>query len=236
MSKKETYSDCPLSPPEIDLASQLLLRAAKNDQTKVIMSSIKNAPDSKVFWSSVKSALEWIQSDVPRGSGYQSSSMTDASKRRLPDDDTASWEQLSSAGESVSEATYIASLPEHIEVPPPWKDGTSPVLRAMMEAKEDHRVSFPPDVTDLRQWGQQLCMTDKYKDANMSYYELIAMAKCDTEVYSYLQFIKSRYGHAAEQAKALEKMTPGRDLARFLLRYGWNQQDSKSTFSRQFKS
>ena len=121
MSKKETYSDCPLSPPEIDLASQLLLRAAKNDQTKAIMSSIKNAPNSKVFWSSVKSALEWIQSDVPRGSGFQSSSMTDASKRRLPDDDAASWEQLSSTGESVNDATYIASLPEHVEVPPPME-------------------------------------------------------------------------------------------------------------------
>ena len=35
-----------------------------------------------------------------------------------------------------------------------------------MEAKEDFQISFPPDVTDLRQWGQQLCMTDKYKDTN----------------------------------------------------------------------
>jgi hypothetical protein len=236
VSKKETFSDCPLSPPEIELASQLLLRAAKNDQTKAIMNSIKNAPNSKVFWVSVNSALEWIQNDVPCGSGYPGSSMTDASKRRFPDDDAASWEQVSSNGESVEQATYIASLPEHVAVPPPWKDGTSPVLKVMMEAKEDIKVSFPPDVTDLRQWGQQLCLTEKYKDANLSYYELLTMAKNDTDVRQYLQFIKSRYGQAAEQAKSFEKMTPGRDLARFLLRYGWNSSDSKATFSRQFKS
>ena len=112
-----------------------------------------------------------------------------------------------------------------------WID---PVLRVMMEAMEDKKILLPDGVIDLMTWGRMICETDKYKDAELSYFELVAMAKTDADVHSYLNFLLKRYGLKPGQAKH-EKHTAGRDLAQFLQRYGWCGDNSDCTSQRRFK-
>lgn len=162
------------------------------------------------------------------------SGLTDASKRRFPDDDNQSWENVSCSAASVDQAIFVANMPEHVPVPPASKDGSNPVLRVMMEAMEDKKIPLPDGVIDLMTWGRMICETDKYKDAELSYFELVAMAKTDADVHSYLNFLLKRYGLKPGQAKH-EKHTAGRDLAQFLQRYGWCGDNSDCTFQRRFK-
>ena len=169
MSRSEapqTFSDVPLTSPEISHASGLLLRASKHGQLYLIEESMKNAPNVKQFLVSAKHSL--AMASTAAGDGYPTpSGMTDASKRRLPDDDNQSWENVSCSAATLDQATFIAGMPEHVPVPSCNKDGTNPVLRVMMEAMEDKKIPLPEGVIDLMTWGRMICETDKYKEADL---------------------------------------------------------------------
>jgi hypothetical protein len=163
--------------------------------------------------------------------------MSDASKRRLDvDDDIQSWEKMSGYSEVPDDATYLAALPASAGIPPPYPDGTSPLLQVMKEAGNDSSIPFPDQVKSIHAWGNCFCKTDKFAKEKISYFELIHRAKTDTDVCQYLNFIKGRFGYSPGVTPNDEKITPGKDLARFLQKYKWNPTGGpKESFSRDFK-
>jgi hypothetical protein len=221
---------------EVSMASGLLLRAVKHGQEQQLMNVVQNAPVAKHLWVKGASVLSDIrgllQGDVPGPS-----SMSDASKRRLDvDDDIQSWEKMSGYSEVPDDATYLAALPASAGIPPPYPDGTSPLLQVMKEAGNDSSIPFPDQVKSIHAWGNCICKTDKFVKEKISYFELIHRAKTDTDVCQYLNFIKGRFGYSPGVTPNDEKITPGKDLARFLQKYKWNPTGGpKESFSRDFK-
>ena len=235
MPRKETFSDQPLNADEIPRAASLLLRAVKHGQAQHVLGFIKEAPGAKPFWAGCYHVM-----DAARPSGYQdpmsvpSTSMNDASKRRVPDD-TLSWENVTENGESLSDASYIASMPETVNIPPPWTDGSNPLLQVMKEIQEDVKIPIPSDIATVHEWGECICETEKYQTAGLSYYELVFKAKTDSDCKQYLSWIKGRFGYVQGKDHPSDKMTPGKDLARFLQRIGWTGAESATSFHRRFK-
>ena len=207
----------------------------KHGQAQHVLGAIKKAPGAKPYWAGCFHVLE-----AARPSGYHdllsmpSSSMNDASKRRVPDD-TSSRENVTEHGETQSDASYIASLSETVNIPPPWADGSSPLLHVMKEIQEDVKIPMPSDIADVHKWGECICETEKYQQAGLSYYELVHKAKTDSDCKQYLSWIKSRFGYVQGKDHPSEKMTPGKDLARFLQRIGWTGVESTTSFHRRFK-
>ena len=160
--------------------------------------------------------------------------MNDASKRRVPDD-TLSWENVTENGESLSDASYIASMPETVNIPPPWTDGSNPLLQVMKEIQEDVKIPIPSDIASVHTWGECICETEKYQTAGLSYYELVFKAQTDSDCRQYLSWIKGRFGYVQGKDHPSDKMTPGKDLARFLQRIGWTGTESATSFHRRFK-
>ncbi|CAL1170381.1 unnamed protein product [Cladocopium goreaui] len=235
MPDQETFSDQPLNADEIPRAASLLLRAVKHGQAQHVLGFIKEAPGAKPFWAGCYHVM-----DAARPSGYQdpmsmpSTSMNDASKRRVPDD-TLSWENVTENGESLSDASYIASMPETVNIPPPWTDGSNPLLQVMKEIQEDVKIPIPSDIASVHKWGECICETEKYQTAGLSYYELVFKAKTDSDCKQYLSWIKGRFGYVQGKDHPPDKMTPGKDLARFLQRIGWTGTESATSFHRRFK-
>lgn len=235
-ARTESFSDEPLSASEVTMASGLLLRAVKHGQEQQLMKVVQSAPHAKHLWVKGGTVLSDIRRTL-RSEGPGPSSMTDASKRRFDDDDDVqSWEKMSGYHEVPDDATYLADLPLNVEIPPPFPDGSSPLLQVMKEAGSDSSIPFPEKVTTIHAWGNTLCKTDKFAKEKISYYELIHRAKTDTEVCQHLNFIKGRFSYVPGVTPADEKVTPGKDLARFLQKYKWNPSGgSKESFNRDFK-
>lgn len=219
-----TYGDGPLDSAEVGRASTLLLRAVKHGQSHLIMETIKKAPNQKPLLVPVQHALTQIH--LAMHEGYQAeppSSMNDASKRRLPDgDDESAWE--------LPTASYAgSSIPTS-----PWPQESDPLLKAMSEYTENTSIPLPKDIPNIQMWGNCLCETDKYVKAKLSYFEMVAMGETDGDMQQYLQFIVNRYGYTP--GEEISKLTPGRDWARFLQRYGWQKTSTTgATFTRRFK-
>ena len=78
--------------------------------------------------------------------------------------------------------------------------------------------------------GENICETEKYQTAGLSYYELVFKAKTDSDCKQYLSWIKGRFGYVQGKDHPSDKMTPGKDLARFLQRIGWTGTESATSF------
>lgn len=236
-ARVETVSDGPLSQHEVTMASGLLLRAVKHGQSHNIMNTLRSAPNSRAYWVGGSTVLQDLHAAVMQNVPGPSS-MSDASKRRLPDEDdeATSWDQVSLTREDLSEAGYMDKLSfGDSNVPAPWIESRSPHLRAMDEVREDPSIPFPSDIQSVETWGKCFCETDKYKEENLKYDQLVQRAKHDTECRKYLKWLVDKYGFKPGVTPSDEKITPGKDLARFLQRSGWKASSSDVTFTRRFK-
>lgn len=235
MLRSSPYSDAPLDENEIARGATLLLRAVKNDQGGEILTLIENAPNAKPYQAPARFVINRSTQVHGRDpDGPAPSSMTDAAKRRHDSDDDASshWTKVSNPDDIKPPYDFAAK--EVFDTP--WTQHDLLTQSVMFDAKEDVNIPKPTDVANLRAWGQCLCQCDKYKEAKLSYFEMIEMAKSDPEMRQYLQYIYGRYGWKAGVTSSTEKITPGKDLARFLQRYGWNaHQANETTFTRQMK-
>ena len=126
-------------------------------------------------------------------------------------------------------------MPETVNIPPPWTDGSNPLLQVMKEIQEDVKIPIPSDIASVHEWGECICETEKYQTAGLSYYELVFKAKTDSDCKQYLSWIKGRFGYVQGKDHPSDKMTPGKDLARFLQRIGWTGTESATSFHRRFK-
>eukprot|EP00438_Fugacium_kawagutii_P012099 Skav209448 [mRNA] locus=scaffold2199:144696:152896:- [translate_table: standard] len=229
--KTETFSDQRLSAHEVSHAAGLLMRAVKHGQGEQVMMIIRGAPSAKGY--AVGSAALVTEAQLLLSQGQPGpSSMTDAVKRRIPDDDHA-WELASDTPDKVPSEYYQGTEPSS----PPWVRVSNPLLETMQEIKEDTNIPLPSDISDVHMWGKCLVETEKYKSEKISYLQMIQMAKSDREIHQYLSYIKKTYGYVPGKTKDDEKVTPGRDLARYLQRYGWNAHgNTQLAFSRRFQS
>ena len=57
---------------------------------------------------------------------------------------------------ALSDASYIASMPETVNIPPPWTDGSNPLLQVMKEIQEDVKIPIPSDIASVHEWGEYL--------------------------------------------------------------------------------
>ena len=235
-ARVETVSDGPLSEHEFAVASSLLLRAVKHGQSHYIMNTIRGAPNSKAYWVGGSTVLQDLHRAVmPNLPGP--SSMSDASKRRLSEDDdeAASWDKVSASREDLSEAAFMDKLSYgDSNVPAPWMESRSPHLRAMDEVREDIRIPFPSDIQSVEVWGKCFCETDKYKEENLKYDQLVQRAKHDADCKKYLKWLVDKYGFKPGVTPSDEKITPSKDLARFLQRSGWKASNTDVAFTRRF--
>ena len=115
-------------------------------------------------------------------------------------------EKMSGYSEVPDDATYLAALPASAGIPPPYPDGTSPLLQVMKEAGTDSSIPLPDQVKSIHAWGNCVCKTDKFAKEKISYFELIHRAKTDTDVCQYLNFIKGRFGYSPGVAPNDEKI------------------------------
>ena len=132
-------------------------------------------------------------------SGYMSAgSMTDAAKRRCPDETALQdFEFLQDPVLSAEEACS-ASLPV---VP---KSLASPIRKPATA----HEIELPEGISTYEEWGRTICDLPKVKDMCMTYRELMANANSgDQEMAKYLSWVKAFNGSSART----------NDFKRFLL-------------------
>eukprot|EP00435_Cladocopium_sp_Y103_P007529 s3180_g2.t1 len=119
-------------------------------------------------------------------------------------------------------------------IPAPWIESRSPPLRALDEVRENESIPFPSDINSVAMWGKCFCETEKYKSDNLQYDQLVQRAKHDAECKKYLKWLVDKYGFKVGVTPSDEKITPGKDLARFLQRSGWKASESDVAFTRRF--
>ena len=47
-------------------------------------------------------------------------------------------------------------MPETVNIPPPWTDGSNPLLQVMKEIQEDVKIPIPSDIASVHEWGEYL--------------------------------------------------------------------------------
>jgi len=127
-------------------------------------------------------------------SGYATSgSMTDAAKRRCPDDSAPCdfeflHDPIESAVESASAGVAQLSMP----VMP--KSMASPIRKHAAVTDSE----LPDGVSTFEEWGRAICDLPKVKHLEMSYRELVNRAEAgDRELTKYLGWVKGFNGSSA---------------------------------------
>ena len=146
--------------------------------------------------------------------------MTDASKRRLPED--SDWEPIDGS-ETLSTSAQVAEfLAENNVVPVPWMPGggeihTNTHLDQWYPALDydggDTRMPLPKGVASYRDWGRTIVTMAKFANGTSTFEDMVRMALGGSpEHIKYLCFIKEKF-----KAKiSTEPASQGPDLCAFL--------------------
>ena len=157
------------------------------------------------------------------GSGGMDSAlggMTDASKRRVPDDDE-DWEAVEGQEPLISAAEVAAFLEANNAVPVPWDpmDGglSIPVVSEWFPEIDyenvDQRIPLPKGVASGRDWGSTLVTMAKFQDGRTTFEDLARTALGgNTDHIKYLSWIKERFKKQISD----EPASQGPDLAAYL--------------------
>ena len=147
-------------------------------------------------------------------------SMTDASKRRLPED--SDWEPIEGS-ETMSTAAQVAEfLAESNVVPVPWMPGGGemhPDARLdqwyppLDYDGGDTRIPLPKGVPGYREWGRTIVTMAKFANGTSTFEDMVRMALGgSTEHIKYLCFIKEKFKTKISN----EPSSQGPDLCAFL--------------------
>ena len=157
------------------------------------------------------------------GSGGMDSAlggMTDASKRRVPDDDE-DWEAVEGQEPLISAAEVAAFLEANNAVPVPWDpmDGglSIPVVSEWFPEIDyenvDQRIPLPKGVASGRDWGSTVVTMAKFQDGRTTFEDLARTALGgNTDHIKYLSRIKERFKKQISD----EPASQGPDLAAYL--------------------
>lgn len=234
--KVATSDDGPLSQHEISVVTGLLHRAIKFNQTNQVLSAFQmsHAPKSSLVLHSAM--LQQCETMLHGDQGYVAGSMNDAAKR-LRDAEGESEDGISSwnvfhYGDNYPHTGFpgpsYASSPGY-EVPMP-SSMTMPQMPVI-----NGKIPLPKGL-DESTWGKSLCKMDKVKEWSpngRSYVGLIEDAKKSSEVCTYLKWIKKTFGTNGSGI-IKKKITPAVDLALYLERMGWMDEEPDAPFVREF--
>ena len=152
--------------------------------------------------------------------GAGTGGMTDASKRRLPDDDE-DWEAVEGQEPLSSTADVAAFLEANNVAPVPWDpmDGglSIPVVRQWFPEIDydnvEQRIPLPKGVASGRDWGSTVVTMAKYQDGRTTFEDLARTALGgNTDHIKYLSWIKERF----KKQITNEPASQGPDLAAYL--------------------
>ena len=153
--------------------------------------------------------------------------MTDASKRRLPED--PEWDDAELVMDAEDVARLIAeqqvlSYTGDVEPPVPFEGSgygqglNAEVDRSWFPALSyddlDLKYKLPPSVTSTAMWGNTVCVLPKWKSMEWTYEHMTRLALSGSrEMMAYLKWLKATYAQAY-----LERgpKSPGIDMAGFL--------------------
>ena len=144
--------------------------------------------------------------------------MTDASKRRETADPFGSdpaakrvMKPKAKAASSMASPTTVASLPygHGTSVSMPYPSGTSMPTQYGLDLPE-----LPPGVPDVPTWGRTMISFGQYKNADMTYFDLVTSN--DDRVKSYVKWCRAREKSAGGHLK---------DLCCFMAHYFRGHQD-----------
>ena len=75
-------------------------------------------------------------------------------------------------------------------------------LRHLRDADHDHDYKLPPGVPDLNTWSKTLFVLPKFRDLQLSYKGILAKAWDDSNMLSYISWIRNTYANDAKDPKA----------------------------------
>eukprot|EP00435_Cladocopium_sp_Y103_P015305 s272_g3.t1 len=132
-----------------------------------------------------------------------SGSMTDAAKRRCPDETTShDFELLHDSIESSLDSSPVGAPSLSLPVPP--RSIATPINNSAGSID----TALPDGVSSMEEWGRTVCELPKVKDLGLSYRELASRAEAgDNEMAKYLNWIRGFNGSSVRT----------RDFKRFLL-------------------
>ena len=155
-------------------------------------------------------------------------SMTDASKRRLPDD--PEWDDAEVVMDAEDVARLLAeqqvlAYTGEAEVAAPLEGGgyesalpiphvDTSCFPALNYDDLDYRYKLPPTCENTARWGSTICVLPKWKSMEWTYEHMVRLALFGSrEMTSYLKWLKATYAQAY-----LERgpRSPGIDMAGFL--------------------
>ena len=146
--------------------------------------------------------------------------MTDASKRRLPED--SDWEPIDGS-ETLSTTAQVAEfLEENNVLPVPWMPGGGEThVDARLDQwyppldydGGDRRIPIPKGVANAREWGRTVVTMAKFANGTSTFEDMVRMALGgSTEHIRYLCFIKEKFKTKISN----EPASQGPDLCAFL--------------------
>ena len=217
-------SEEPLSEREISLTTSLLSRAVKFGQQQKILSGFVNAPGGlKSFAVAADAVMKEVNAKRNR----------DEAERLSAGFEESEWDELSFQAGSPIGSSYQGGP----SLPPPMPDGRSFAHHEESHSFENMKIPLPPSVTSVHEWGCTLCGLDKYKSKQISYAQMVSQADFDKEMYSYLCFIKNKFGIESTGCYP-PKVTQAVDLAAYLerIKFLTNIQDKdRESFRRVFR-
>ena len=129
--------------------------------------------------------------------------MSDASKRRCPDESASHEFEFLHDPEEFIEESMSAGVAQH-SMPVMPKSMASPIRKLAAPINSE----LPEGVSTFEEWGRTICDLPKVKDLEMSYRELVNRADAgDRELAKYLGWVKGFNGNSART----------KDFKRFLL-------------------
>ncbi|CAE7202201.1 unnamed protein product [Symbiodinium sp. CCMP2592] len=204
MAQRWGWLEQGMPPVEHAECRRLMVKAIMAGESEQIMNESLN--EFRALRSRLQANGEWtiVLDYYGRGPGPQARKRAceDQSSRAVVENDmdedpTDDWARVSEVDSLDFDELFAFPTPENDRPAPPPK---------AMNRKEKNKApastsSMPPDVSDLEQWGHTVIEFGKFKNSNMSYFEL---ATSDTkEMNSYKVWVVSHLGQTTGQCKDL---------------------------------
>ena len=234
-----SHDDGPLNQQEISLVTGLLHRAIKFKQTSQVLAAYQMSRAPKSNYVLHRALLQQCEEMTGEDQGSVAGSMTDATKRlreveEAEDDGTSSWnvfyygDNYPHSGNQPA-PSYVGS--QGHTVPTPYmQTQTMPQMPTI-----NGKIPLPKGLSEIA-WGKSLCKLDKVKEWSpngRSYVGLMEDAKKSSEICTYLKWIKKTFGTGGTGI-IKKKITPAVDLALYLERMGWLEEEPDAPFVREF--
>ena len=197
-----------LSEDELCQAAGFLHRALVHEQTGLIVEKITKQYSGKNMAIHAVAVLEQI------------GAMNDSSKRRWDESDAESsaWDQVS----SLSETEFHVPKPD-LGYSAGSTGDAKYAVGAAEAASTENKVKLPEGVSTKHEWGRTVIVMKKYADKEITYAQLVSMAKHEKDAERYVGWIQSTYTPKKEDLQVADGVPQAVDLTRYLKCIDWKK-------------